>query len=107
MLLRAWLAPTPSPFPPLRGVGRGGGLASWVLPGNSEQGRGVALASLFNGLEWRLIWAEENRVFISRSKRASQAGGFIQRVNLASSFSGFLEKEKKSNRKEKKSMYIL
>ncbi len=108
-------------------MGGGGGLAGQGVLGNSERG-GVALASLFSGLEWRLILAEEKRVFIPRSKRASQFGDsfrrlnladsfrgsiwqvysagkfgkFIQWVNLASSFSRFLEKEKKSNRKEKK-----
>jgi hypothetical protein len=41
--------PSPPPSSPLRGAGvggRGGELAGRVMPGNSERGRGVALASL-------------------------------------------------------------
>jgi hypothetical protein len=70
---------------------RGGGvLASLVLPGNSERGRGVTLASLFGRLGWHLIWADENRDFFPRDKRAGQFGDSRGQVNLASSFSGLI-----------------
>jgi hypothetical protein len=58
------------------------------MPGNSERGRGVALANLFSGLEWRLSLAEENRVLIPRRKRASQFGDSFCRFNSADSFRG-------------------
>ncbi len=82
-------SPPPSPSPPLRraSVG-GGGLGGRVLSGNSEWGRGVALASLFCGLGWRLNLADENRVLIPRSKRASQFGISFWRFNSAGSFRG-------------------
>ncbi len=41
--------------------GRAGGVAGRVLPGNSERGRGVTLASVLGRLEWRLICAGENQ----------------------------------------------
>jgi len=66
----------------------GGGVTGWVLPGNFERGRGVALASLFGRQEWRLIWAEENRVFFPRSKRASQFVDSFRCLNLADSSRG-------------------
>ncbi len=73
------------------GGGEGvGGLAGRVLPGNSERGRGVTLASLFGRQEWRLIRAGENCNFFPRGKRASQFGDSFQRLNLADSFCGLI-----------------
>jgi hypothetical protein len=89
MLWRAWLAPHPLP-PHLRYTELawgGGGVAGRVLPGNSERGRGITLASLFGRLEWRLICAGENRDFFPREKRAGEFGDSRGRVNLADLFS--------------------
>jgi hypothetical protein len=69
-------------------------LTGRVLPGNSERGRGVTLASLFGRLEWRLIWADGNGDFFPRDKRAGQYGDSRGRVNFASSFSRFFGKGK-------------
>jgi hypothetical protein len=115
-----WL-PAPSPLFSVtrrRRGGGGGGIAGWVLPGNSERGRGVTLASLFCGLRSRLILAEENRVFIPRSKRASQFGisfwllhsadffrGSIWQIHSVGKFGKFIQRvlEKGKQSKEKKS----
>ncbi len=69
-------------------------LAGRVLPGNSERGRGVTLASLFGRLEWRLIWVDGNGDFFPRDKRACQFGNSRGQANLASLFSGFFGKGK-------------
>ena len=63
-------------------------MTGWVLPGNSERGRGVALASLFSGLRWRLNLAGENRVLISWSKMASEFSNLFRRFILAVQFRG-------------------
>jgi hypothetical protein len=83
-------SPPPPPSSPLHGAGVGGGgvLAGQVLSRNSEWGRGVALASLFSGLRWRLNLAGENRVLIPRSKMASGFSNLFWRFNLAVSFRG-------------------
>jgi hypothetical protein len=83
-------SPPPPPSPPSRGagVGEGGGIAGRVLPGNSERGRGVTLASQFRELEPRLSLAEENSVFISRNKMASGSGNLFWRFNLAVLYRG-------------------
>ncbi len=114
-------SPPPPPSPPLRGAGMGGrgGIAGRVLPGNSERGRGVTLASLFSRLKLCLILAEENRVFIPRNKMASQFGisfwrfhsadfirGSIWQIYSAGKFGKFiqrvLEKEIKAKKRKVK-----
>jgi hypothetical protein len=68
--------PTHPPSPPLReaGVGGRGGLAGRVLPGNSEQGREVALASLFSGLGWCLNLAGISASFFRAVKGSLNLG---------------------------------
>ncbi len=61
-------------------VGGGGGLASHVLPGDFEQGRG--------GL-WQVNLAGHTRGWIWHVSMARHFGGFIWRVSLAHLFSGF------------------
>ncbi len=42
--MRGWAGPAPCPLPPFAVDGvawGGGGVADWVLPGDSERGRGV------------------------------------------------------------------
>jgi hypothetical protein len=68
---------------------------------------GGKLQLFFHGVKGRLNLATHFGVSIWWIHSASQFDKFIQRVNLASSFSGFFEKERKSNRKEKKACIIL
>ena len=63
-------------------VGGGGRLASHVLPGDFEQGRGDLWQVNLAGHSRRWIW----QVFMAR-----HFGGFIWRVSLAHLFSGFHE----------------
>ena len=76
----------PHPLPPLRWRsrgGRGGGrLASYVLPGDLEQGRGDL---------WLVNLAGHIRVWIWRVPMASHFGGFAGRVHLAGQVGAFIQ----------------
>ena len=86
-----WL-PAPSPLSSITwswSVG-GGGLGGlgpawefWVGKGGCS-----GKSTVFSGLEWRLILTEENRIFIPRSKGASQFGNSFRWFNLADQFRG-------------------
>ncbi len=97
--------------------------AGRVPPGNSEQGRGVTLASLFGRQEWRLIWADGNGNFFRGAKwqinlatseggsiwwvfSAGQFGKFIQWVNLTSLISGFFFFKGKAKQKKRKVKHV-
>ena len=75
------LAPPPSPAP-LAELGGGGGrrLASHVLPGDFERGRGDL---------WQVNLAGHTRGWIWHVSMARHFGGFTWRVSLAHLFGGF------------------
>ncbi len=74
----------PPPLPPRcsvgGAVGGGGRLASHVLPGDFEQGRGDL---------WQVNLAGHSRGWIWQVFMARHCGGFIWRVSLAHLFGGF------------------
>ena len=72
------LAPAPCS---VGGAVGGGRLASHVLPGDFEQGRGDL---------WQVNSAGHSRGWIWQVFMARHSGGFIWRVSLAHLFSGFL-----------------
>ena len=72
------LAPPPAPLAKL--WGGGGRLASHVMPGDFERGRGDL---------WQVNLAGHTRGWIGHVSMARHFGGFIWRVSLAHLFSGF------------------
>ena len=106
--MRGWAGPAPCPLPPapLTELLGGGGMAGWVLPGDSEQGRGVLwqasrefkwrvfLASKFGGLLSRVNPAGCHGRFFWRVISAGYFGAFIWRVFMANETSVFLKKIK-------------
>ena len=78
--------PAPSPAPLTEPWGEGGGrLASYVLPGDLEQGRGDL---------WHKNLAGHVRGWIWRVSMARHFGGSVWRVKLAHLFSGFSKQGK-------------
>jgi hypothetical protein len=82
------LPPTPSSVGEV--AGGGGGMAGWVLPGDSEQGRGGSLASKSRELKLRVFPASKFSGLKSRIILASFHSGFYWRVFLAGYFSTFI-----------------
>ena len=72
--------PAPSPRSVGGAVGGGGGLASHVLPGDFEQGRGDL---------WQVNLAGHTRGWIWHVSMARHFGGSVWRVSLAHLFGGF------------------
>ena len=72
----------PSPPAPLAELWGGGRLASHVLPGDFERGRGDL---------WQVNLAGHTRGWIWHVSMARHFGGFIWRVSLAHLFGGFHE----------------
>jgi hypothetical protein len=72
--------PPPPPPAPLVELWGGGRLASHVLPGDFEQGRGDL---------WQVNLAGHSRGWIWQVFMARHFGGFIWRVSLAHLFGGF------------------
>ncbi len=81
--------PAPSPLPPFReaGVGGGGGLAGRDLPGDPERGRGVTLASQYRELESHLILARKIGRLESHLSLASYFGKSFRQA-LSAAYSG-------------------
>ena len=102
----------PPPAPLAEPWGGGGGLASHVLPGDFERGRGdlwqasrelkwlVFLASKFGGLFSRVNPAGCRGKLYWRVILAGHFGTFIWRVFMANETSGFQKDEKQKKRKE-------
>jgi len=83
MRRRAGSAPAPSPSPLAEPWGEGGGrLASCVLPGDLEQGRGDL---------WLVSLAGHIRVWIWRVSTARHFGGSAWRVSLAGQVGSFIQ----------------
>ncbi len=87
--MRGWAGPPPCPHPPapLAESWGGGGLASHVLPGDFERGRGD-LRQASRELKWLVFLASKFGGLFSRVNLASFHGKIFWRVILAHLFGG-------------------